>query len=130
MSRGVRREIGIRTVFNLLGPLTNPACTGAQLIGVYSPELTGTFCEVLRRLGTVRGMVVHGNGMDEITTIGMTNIAELKNGMLNHGAISCLDYGIPELSRKTSPEGIRGRMPEFLPMYSKGKKAPAVTSSS
>ncbi len=101
---GVRREIGIRTVFNLLGPLTNPACTGAQLIGVYSPELTGTFCEVLRRLGTVRGMVVHGNGMDEITTIGMTNIAELKNGMLNHGAISCLDYGIPE----ALPEDLAG----------------------
>ena len=101
---GVRREIGIRTVFNLLGPLTNPACTGAQLIGVYSPELTGTFCEVLRRLGTVRGMVVHGNGMDEITTTGTTNFAELKDGILNYGSISCLEYGIPE----ALPEDIAG----------------------
>jgi anthranilate phosphoribosyltransferase len=101
---GVRREIGIRTVFNLLGPLTNPACTGAQLIGVYSPGLTGTFGEVLRSLGTVRGMVVHGNGMDEITTTGTTKITELKNGELYHGVISCSDYGIPV----AYPEDIAG----------------------
>jgi anthranilate phosphoribosyltransferase len=101
---GVRREIGIRTVFNLLGPLTNPACTGAQLIGVYSPGLTGTFGEVLRSLGTIRGMVVHGNGMDEITTTGTTKITELKNGELSHGVINCLDYGIPN----AFPEDIAG----------------------
>jgi anthranilate phosphoribosyltransferase len=92
----IRREIGIRTVFNLLGPLTNPAYTRAQLIGVHSPELTGIFAEVLRRLGTTRAMVVHGNGMDEITTTGVTNISELRNGELTHGVISCLDYGIQE----------------------------------
>jgi len=92
---GVRREIGIRTVFNLLGPLTNPACTGAQLIGVHSPALTATFGEVLRNLGTERGLIVHGNGMDEITTTGATRFTELKSGMLRHGTMSCLDYGIP-----------------------------------
>jgi anthranilate phosphoribosyltransferase len=101
---GVRREIGIRTVFNLLGPLTNPACTGAQLIGVYSPGLTGTFGEVLRSLGTIRGMVVHGNGMDEITTTGTTKITELKNRELSHGVINCLDYGIPN----AFPEDVAG----------------------
>ncbi|HVP95193.1 MAG TPA: anthranilate phosphoribosyltransferase [Methanoregulaceae archaeon] len=101
---GVRREIGIRTVFNLLGPLTNPARTGAQLIGVYSPDLTGTFGEVLRRLGTARGMVVHGSGMDEITTTGTTQITELKDGELSHSIISCLDFGIP----KVLPEDIAG----------------------
>ncbi|HTY15642.1 MAG TPA: anthranilate phosphoribosyltransferase [Methanoregulaceae archaeon] len=92
---GIRREIGIRTIFNLLGPLTNPACTGAQLIGVYNPALTGIFGEVLRNLGTERGLVVHGNGMDEITTTGVTRFTELKSGNLRHGTISSLDYGIP-----------------------------------
>jgi anthranilate phosphoribosyltransferase len=78
---GPRRELGIRTVFNMLGPLTNPAGAKAQIIGVFAPELTETFAEVLRRLGSRRAFIVHGHdGMDEITTTTATRISELRDG--------------------------------------------------
>jgi anthranilate phosphoribosyltransferase len=74
-----RREIGIRTVFNVLGPLTNPACANAQLLGVYDSKLVVPMAFALERLGCVEAMVVHGlDGLDEISTIGKTAIAHLK----------------------------------------------------
>jgi anthranilate phosphoribosyltransferase len=76
-----RRDIGIRTIFNLLGPLTNPALATHQLIGLYSGELVGTIARVLNNLGSVRAMVVHGmEGLDEISLCGPTKIAELRDG--------------------------------------------------
>src|ERR1043165_3932212 len=76
-----RRDIGIRTIFNLLGPLTNPAMANHQLIGLYSGELVGTIARVLRNLGSARAMVVHGNeGLDEISLCGATRVAELRDG--------------------------------------------------
>lgn len=75
-----RREIGIRTVFNLLGPLTNPAGAEVQLVGVYAPELTVVLAEVLQGLGVERAMVVHGDGLDEITHTGQTKVSELAGG--------------------------------------------------
>ncbi len=76
-----RREIGIRTVFNVLGPLTNPACANAQLLGVYDSKLVVPMAYALERLGCVEAMVVHGlDGLDEISTIGKTVIAHLKKG--------------------------------------------------
>ncbi len=75
-----RQEIGCRTVFNILGPLANPAGAQAQVLGVYRPELTRTLAEVLRILGLSRAMVVHGSGLDEITTTGDTAITELRRG--------------------------------------------------
>ncbi len=80
---GVRKELGVRTLFNLLGPLTNPAGAPCQLIGVFAPELTETFANVLRKLGSRRVMVVHGHdGMDEITLTNTTRCSELKDGIV------------------------------------------------
>ncbi|MFH1424335.1 MAG: anthranilate phosphoribosyltransferase [archaeon] len=77
----VRKELGIRTVFNLLGPLTNPANAGAQVLGVFDPGLTETLAEVLRGLGTRHALVVHSEGMDELG-LGKTKVSELKNGQI------------------------------------------------
>ena len=80
---GPRREIGIRTIFNMLGPLTNPAGATAQLLGVYDPKLTEMFADVLKNMGTKRAFVVHGlDGLDEVTITGETRVAELKDGII------------------------------------------------
>jgi anthranilate phosphoribosyltransferase len=89
-----RQEIGCRTVFNILGPLANPAGAQAQVLGVYHPELTGTIAEVLRLLGLSRAMVVHGSGLDEITTTGDTVIAELGSGAIRTYTIRYDTFGI------------------------------------
>ncbi len=78
---GPRRELGFRTLFNLLGPLTNPAGAKGQVLGVFAPELTEVFAEVLRLLGSRRVFVVHGHdGMDEITVTTTTRVSELRDG--------------------------------------------------
>lgn len=80
---GPRREIGIRTIFNMLGPLTNPAGATSQLIGVYDPRLTEMFAGVLRNLGTRRAFIVHGSdGLDEATVTGETRVSELRDGLV------------------------------------------------
>ena len=77
----VRRELGLRTVFNILGPLTNPAGAKRQLLGVFQARLTEPMAQVLLELGSERAMVVHGEGgLDEISTLGKTKISELKDG--------------------------------------------------
>jgi len=81
---GPRREIGIRTVFNMLGPLTNPAGATNQLIGVYDEKLTEMFAAVLKELGTKRAFVVHGmDGLDEATVTTETRVTELKDGIVS-----------------------------------------------
>lgn len=78
---GPRKELGFRTIFNMLGPLTNPAGAKGQIIGVFAPALTEPFAQVLLRLGTRRAFIVHGqDGMDEITVTTTTRISELNNG--------------------------------------------------
>ncbi|MDE4907998.1 anthranilate phosphoribosyltransferase [Methanogenium marinum] len=104
MVAGPRREIGTRSLFNILGPLANPAGAKAQLVGVYRPELTDTVAEALKLLGTQRAMVVHGDGLDEITTTGTTRISELKNGTIEQYELCCTDFGIP----KADPASLRG----------------------
>jgi len=89
-----RQEIGCRTVFNILGPLANPAGAQAQVLGVYHPELTGTIAGVLRILGLSRAMVVHGSGLDEITTTGETVIAELLSDTIRTYTIRHDTFGI------------------------------------
>jgi anthranilate phosphoribosyltransferase len=101
---GPRKELGVRTVFNLLGPLSNPAGAQAQLLGVYAPELVLTMADVLRILGLKKGMVVHGDGLDEITTTGPTTVSELTDGKIRSYQICCEDYGI----RKGSKEDLKG----------------------
>jgi anthranilate phosphoribosyltransferase len=77
---GPRKEIGIRTVFNILGPLANPAAASSLLVGTYDPALVRIMAEVLGELGVRRAMVVHGDGMDELSTLGPTQVAELREG--------------------------------------------------
>lgn len=92
---GPRRELGLRTVFNVLGPLTNPADADIQLLGVYSPSLTEPIAESLHRLGVEEAMVVHGlNGMDEISTIGETRVSWLHDGEVETLTMSPKDFGV------------------------------------
>jgi anthranilate phosphoribosyltransferase len=80
---GARKEVGIRSVFNMLGPLTNPAGANCQLLGVYAPELTEMFAQTLKGMGTRRAFVVHGHdGLDEISLCAPTRISELNNGRI------------------------------------------------
>lgn len=92
---GPRREIGIRTIFNVLGPLTNPASAKHQLLGVYKESLCEPLAEVLLRLGTKRAMVVHGmDGIDEITVTKDTKIAEVKDGRVKIYEINPVHFGL------------------------------------
>jgi anthranilate phosphoribosyltransferase len=95
----VRQELGCRTVFNILGPLANPAGAQAQVLGVYDPGLTKTMAEVLRLLGLSRAMVVHGAGLDEITTTGETTVCELGAGKIRSYSLDCRTFGIAPASR-------------------------------
>ena len=105
---GPRREIGIRTIFNMLGPLTNPAGATAQLLGVYDPKLTEMFADVLKNMGTKRAFVVHGlDGLDEVTITGETRVAELKDGIVRTYNINPMDY----FGRVDPLEAIRGGDP-------------------
>ena len=93
----VRKELGIRTIFNLLGPLTNPASAKRQIVGVYSKELTIAFAKVLQKLGSKHVLVVHGeDGMDEISITGETFIAELKDNVIKEYTICPSDFKLRE----------------------------------
>jgi anthranilate phosphoribosyltransferase len=102
----IRRELGIRTAFNMLGPLTNPAGAHAQVLGVYAPELTELHAGVLRNLGSKRAYVVHGmDGLDEISTVGPSRITELRDGELSTYELTPEEVGLP---RASSPEDLAG----------------------
>jgi anthranilate phosphoribosyltransferase len=92
---GPRREIGIRTIFNILGPLTNPAGANVQVMGVYTPSLTETLAQVLGRLGAKRALVVCGEGnLDEITITGATRVSDWDNGALTTYSIHPSELGM------------------------------------
>ncbi len=94
-SAPVRRELGVRTMFNLLGPLTNPAHAKNQLLGVFSASLTGKLAHVLKQLGSEHVMVVCGaDGMDEISFTGDTYVAELKNGAVHEYVVNPQHFGL------------------------------------
>jgi anthranilate phosphoribosyltransferase len=102
---GPRRELGIRSVFNILGPLTNPANASLQLLGVYSPELTEPMARALQKLGVEEAMVVHGmDGIDEISTIGETKVSWLREGDVKTTLFKPKDFGV----NQTSIEKLRG----------------------
>jgi anthranilate phosphoribosyltransferase len=91
-----RKEIGIRTIFNILGPLANPAGAEVQILGVFRKDLTAVMAEVLGKLGSRRAMVVHGeDGMDEITTTGRSHVAEWADGEVREYMVHPEDFGIP-----------------------------------
>ncbi|MCP3888598.1 MAG: anthranilate phosphoribosyltransferase, partial [Desulfobulbaceae bacterium] len=88
-----RQDVGIRSIFNMLGPLTNPAAAKYQLIGVYAPQLTEMFAQTLKLLGTTKAFVVHGHdGMDEITTTAPTRVTELNDGLVKSYDLDPINY--------------------------------------
>ena len=106
---GPRREVGIRTVFNVLGPLTNPADANAQLLGVYDHRLTEPLAYSLKNLGCEEAMIVHGlDGLDEISTIGKTVISWLRRDEITTSEMAPKDFGI----KRAKIEGIKGTTPE------------------
>jgi anthranilate phosphoribosyltransferase len=112
-----RKEVGIRSIFNMLGPLTNPAAANCQLLGVYAPQLTEMFAEALRLLGTRRALVVHGHdGLDEISVCAPTRISELKDGLIRTYDID------PErfLGRRAAPSQIAGGDPAHNAAITRG----------
>ncbi len=103
-----RKEIGLRSIFNMLGPLTNPAAANRQLLGVFAPELTEMFAMALQRLGAKRAFVVHGHdGLDEISVCAPTRVCELKDGQITTYDISPETF----FGRLADPEEIRGGDP-------------------
>ncbi len=106
---GARKEIGLRSIFNMLGPLTNPAAANCQLLGVYAPELTEMFADALRLLGAKRAMVVHGHdGLDEISVCAPTRISELKDGRISTYDITPEQF----FGQPASPEDLKGGDPQ------------------
>ena len=105
----VRRELATRTVFNVLGPLTNPAGARAQVVGVYAPTLVRTIAEVLAQLGARRAFVVHGaGGIDELSPTGPNLVCEVADGEVHEREIDPLELGVP----RCGPEELRGGSPE------------------
>jgi anthranilate phosphoribosyltransferase len=92
----VRKELGVKTIFNILGPLTNPAGARQQVMGVFHPDLVGIQARVLQRLGSRRVIIVHGlEGLDEISVSGSTAVGELKDGEIREYTVAPQDFGLP-----------------------------------
>lgn len=106
---GVRTALKSRTIFNILGPLANPAAPEVQLLGVYDPSLCLPMAETLKTLGTKRAMVVHGAGTDEIALHGTTKVVELNNGELSEYTLTASDFGLANYSL----EQLAGQGPEY-----------------
>jgi anthranilate phosphoribosyltransferase len=120
-----RREIRIRTVFNILGPLTNPAKASAQVIGVYDGSLIEVVAQVLKELGTVRAFVVHGeDGLDEISTTCESRVAELRDSWLRTYTIRPEDFGFPRASMSDLQGGSAADNAEIIRRILKGERGP------
>ena len=91
----IRAELGFQTIFNLLGPLTNPAGATRQVVGVFAPQWVAPLATALGALGSERAWVVHGEGMDEITTTGVTHVAEYRDGQVREFTVSPEDVDLP-----------------------------------
>ncbi|MCK5507305.1 MAG: anthranilate phosphoribosyltransferase, partial [Desulfobacterales bacterium] len=104
-----RKEVGIRGIFNMLGPLTNPAGANCQLLGVYAPQLTEMFADALRMLGTKHAFVVHGHdGLDEISVCAPTRISELKDNLVTTYDITPEQF----FETRADPMDLKGGDPE------------------
>ena len=120
-----RREIGIRTVFNILGPLTNPASVRAQVLGVAEEALMDKMALVLKRLGCQHALVVHGaDGLDEITITGRTMVHELKDGVINTYSIGPEDFGLSRAGPDSLRGGTAGENAELLLRILSGSPGP------
>jgi len=125
----VRKAMGIRTLFNILGPLVNPAKPEVMLLGVYTPELIDTMAKSLLLTGVKRGWVVHGSGLDEIALHGETTVTEINNGQLLERMITPEDFGLS----RSSLEDIKGGTPQenaaIIKAILSGKGKPAHNSA-
>ncbi len=122
---GPRREIGVRSVFNVLGPLTNPAGAKRQVLGVYAPELTEILAEALLLLGTERALVVHGSdGSDELILSGETKICEIKNNEINCYFLAPEDVGLPRYCAEEISGGGSKKNAALVLAVLQGKQGP------
>jgi len=122
----VRRELGVRTAFNLLGPLTNPARATRQLVGVPKPEFTELLARSLMLLGTTRAWVVHGaDGIDELTTTGYTKISECRDGAVNTFYLHPADVGLPKAPLGSLQGGDAQHNAKIIEDILAGKRGPA-----
>jgi anthranilate phosphoribosyltransferase len=120
-----RREMGVRTVFNMLGPLTNPAGASAQLIGVYSAALTEPLARVLAELGTIRAFVVHGSdNLDEISNTGESRVSEVREGVVRTFTVRPEDFGMPRASIKELQGGDREQNAQIIRALLEGEPGP------
>ncbi len=120
----VRAELGFRTIFNVMGPLSNPAGAKRQLLGVYDPRLVEPLAEVLGQLGATRAWVVHGDGMDEVTTTGETEVAEWRDGKLRRFKITPEEAGLARVEKKALRGGDPQRNAKALRDVLAGKPGP------
>jgi anthranilate phosphoribosyltransferase len=122
----VRRELGVRTLFNILGPLTNPAGAANQLIGVFHPDLVGILARVLQRLGSRHVMVVHGmEGLDEISVSGDTQVGELRDDEVREYLINPKQFGMPVSSLSEIQVADSGESKEMMLAALANKPGPA-----
>jgi anthranilate phosphoribosyltransferase len=122
----VRRELGVRTAFNLLGPLTNPAGASRQLVGVPRPEFTELMARALMLLGTRRAWVVHGaDGIDELTTTGYTKISECRDGAVNTFYLHPADVGLPKAPAGSLQGGDAHENARLIERILSGARGPA-----
>ncbi|HET9305747.1 MAG TPA: anthranilate phosphoribosyltransferase [Candidatus Sulfotelmatobacter sp.] len=122
--QGVRRELRMRTMFNLLGPLTNPARANGQVVGVYSLDLVEKLAEALSMLGLRRALVVHGlDGLDEITITGTTRIAEAREGSVKSYEIEPEEFGMSRASLQEISGGDAAENAEIIRAVLKGEKS-------
>jgi anthranilate phosphoribosyltransferase len=120
-----RREVGFRTVFNLLGPLTNPAGANAQIIGVASASLTEPLARVLAELGTLRAFVVHGaDGLDEISSTGESRVSEVREGTVRTFTVRPEDFDLPRASLGDLRGGDREQNAEIIRAILGGERGP------
>ena len=120
-----RREMGVRTVFNMLGPLTNPAGANAQVIGVYADALTEPLARVLAELGTIRAFVVHGaDGLDEISNTGESHISEVHEGVVRSSRVRPEDFGMARASIRDLQGGDREENARIIRQLLDGEGGP------
>ena len=120
-----RREMGVRTVFNMLGPLTNPAGANAQVIGVYAAALTDPLARVLAELGTLRAFVVHGaDGLDEISNTGESHISEVHEGVVRSSTVRPEDFGMPRAAIRDLQGGDREENARIIRQVLGGETGP------
>lgn len=122
---GPRRELGFRTVFNMMGPLLNPARVSAQIIGVFSPDITEMLAKVLENLGAKHAFVVHGSdGLDEITLTGKTKITELKNNWIRNWEFDPREFGFNYCKKDDLKGGNASENADILNRILGGEKGP------